>query len=57
MLMLVKQEHDEHIVAVMEAIKRLMGTGVQVLMDSTLIGELANFDGVDLDSPMIRLFY
>jgi hypothetical protein len=48
---------DNKLIKVMaEAIKWLMGTGVQVLVDSTLIEELANFNSVNLESPMIRLF-
>ena len=58
-LMLVKRDEDELLAVAADAIARLMSTGVQVLVDSTLMGELAaNYDDdIDLDSPMIRLFY
>jgi hypothetical protein len=57
MLMLVKRDEDEIMVLAGEVIKRLMGMGVQVLVDLTLMGELANFNGINLKSPMIQLFY
>jgi hypothetical protein len=44
MLMLVKWDEDELIVVVAEAIEWLMGVGVQVLVDSKLMEELASFD-------------
>ncbi len=52
-----KRDNDKLIMAVAEAVKQLMGTEVQVLVDSTLMGKLANFGGINLESPMIWLFY
>ncbi|KAL7528458.1 hypothetical protein ACHAWF_002572 [Thalassiosira exigua] len=55
-LMLVKRDEEELLEVAAEAIEHLMTMGVQVLVDSTLRGELAELYSVDLDSDMIRLF-
>ena len=55
-LMLVKREDEELTKVAVEAIQKLVGYGVQVLVDSTLAGELTNYETVDMESDMIRLF-
>jgi len=55
-LMLVKRGEDELLEVAVEAIEELMGLGVQVLVDSTLGGELEHRDNIDTGSDMIRLF-
>lgn len=55
-LMLVKRDEDELLAVAVETIEQLMSLGVQVLVDGALREELANFDCVDLESDMIRLF-
>lgn len=55
-LMLVKRDEDELLAVAVEAIEQLTEMGVQVLVDSTLRGELKNFDNIDVESDMIRLF-
>mmetsp|Transcript_5303 Transcript_5303/g.9795 ORF Transcript_5303/g.9795 Transcript_5303/m.9795 type:complete len:595 (+) Transcript_5303:231-2015(+) len=55
-LILVKREDDELTKVAVEAITELVGYGVQVLVDETLAGELGEYDHVDLESDLIRLF-
>ncbi len=65
-LMLVKRDEEELLSVAVNAIERLMTSGVQVLIDAYLWGKLENYchdDGddnsksfIDLDSTMIRLF-
>ena len=55
-LMLVKHHEDELLAVAVEAIEQLMKMGVQVLVDSTLRGELNKCEKIDVESKMIRLF-
>ena len=56
-LMLVKRDEDELLKVAAKTIEQLMEMGVQVLVDSMLMEELASFETIDLDSKLIRLFY
>lgn len=56
-LMLVKRDEDELLKLAAKTIEQLMEMGVQVLVDSMLMEELASFETINLDSNMIRLFY
>eukprot|EP00571_Detonula_confervacea_P002574 CAMPEP_0172320550 /NCGR_PEP_ID=MMETSP1058-20130122/40772_1 /TAXON_ID=83371 /ORGANISM="Detonula confervacea, Strain CCMP 353" /LENGTH=536 /DNA_ID=CAMNT_0013035839 /DNA_START=119 /DNA_END=1726 /DNA_ORIENTATION=+ len=56
-LMLVKRDEEELLLVAVEAIKELTSIGVQVLVDSTLRGDLEKHGDIDLDSELIRLFY
>mmetsp|Transcript_34353 Transcript_34353/g.83083 ORF Transcript_34353/g.83083 Transcript_34353/m.83083 type:complete len:551 (+) Transcript_34353:245-1897(+) len=55
-LMLVKRDEDELLSVAVETIEQLVGIGVQVLVDSTLRGELENYDNIDVEGDMIRIF-
>ncbi|KAL7470612.1 hypothetical protein ACHAXS_010863 [Conticribra weissflogii] len=55
-LILVKREDDELTKVAVEAITELVGYGVQVLVDETLAENLEEYENVDLESDMIRLF-
>ncbi len=56
-LILVKRDDNELIVVAAEIIDLLTGMGVQMLVDSTMMGKLGKFDGVDLESPLIPLSF
>jgi len=55
-LILVKRDEDELFKVAVGVIEELMGMGVQVLVDSTLRGELEDCERIDAKSDMIRLF-
>ena len=55
-LMLVKRDEDELLKVAVDAIEQLNKLGVQVLVDSTLRGELEDCENIDVESEMIRLF-
>lgn len=55
-LLLVKHDEDELLKIAVETIEQLMRMGVQVLVDSTLRGDLEKCEKIDTESDMIRLF-
>ncbi|KAL7539956.1 hypothetical protein ACHAXR_009757, partial [Thalassiosira sp. AJA248-18] len=55
-LILVKHDDEKLLAVAVDAIEQLMNMGVQILMDSTLMGDLESYDNIDLDSDMVRLF-
>ncbi|KAL9188221.1 hypothetical protein ACHAXT_006599 [Thalassiosira profunda] len=56
-LLLVKRDEEELLLVAKSAIEQLMEEGVQVLVDSTLWGELEESDStIDMESSLIRLF-
>mmetsp|Transcript_38656 Transcript_38656/g.81285 ORF Transcript_38656/g.81285 Transcript_38656/m.81285 type:complete len:545 (-) Transcript_38656:144-1778(-) len=55
-LILVKRGEEELFQIAIETIGRLLEIGVQVLVDSTLMGELEACENIDVESDLIRLF-
>ncbi|KAL3805083.1 hypothetical protein HJC23_003311 [Cyclotella cryptica] len=55
-LMLVKREETELSKVAADVIAKLIGMGVQVLVDTTFAEELQQFPDVDMGSEMIRMF-
>jgi NAD+ kinase len=56
-LLLVKRDDDELVAVAVEVLRQLIEIGgVQVLIDHTLMMQLANYDTTDLENDMIRHF-